>query len=271
MTEAVDDVGAVLDAAGAPRAVLFGVAVGAAICTSFALRHPERTAGLVLWAAHGRLLRAAGYPAGWAPEFLADVLGGVDEGWARGAGLAAMNPSLAGDERYHDWWCRHARAAASPAQARALFELCAVTDLRADLPRGRAPTLLLHHVDDPWLSIEHSRYVATRIPGARLVELPGADHWPWIGDAGAVLDEVRAFVTGRRPRRRRSGWDPPALTRRESEVAALAAAGLSAAAIARRLVIGERTAETHIANVYAKLGVGSRLELVRRAEEFGLR
>jgi DNA-binding CsgD family transcriptional regulator len=180
-----------------------------------------------------------------------------------------MNPSLAGDERYSDWFRRNARAAASPAQARELFHLCATVDLRPVLGALRTPTLLLHRRDDPWLSVEHSRYVAARVPCARLVELPGVDHWPWIGDQDAVLDEVAAFVTGTRCRDRRA-WGPESLTSREREVLRLAVEGTTAPAIGARLFISERTVETHIANAYRKLGVGSRVELARRAREFGL-
>ncbi len=268
---AAADIGAVLDAAGVERAALFGVAVGAAICTAFALDRPDRVRALVLWGAHARLLRAPGYPAGWTAEFLDAVLTGIDEGWADASGIEVMNPTLAGDERFRSWFARHARAAASPAQARELFELCAATDLRDRLPRVSARTLVLQHVDDPWLSVEHSRWVAPRIPGAQLVELPGVDHWPWIGDADAVLRELEEFLTGRRPGRRdRPVLGPEALTRREREVAALAVQGLAAEAIGRRLGVGTRTAETHLANGYAKLGIHSRLELVRRAAEFGV-
>ena len=185
------DVVAVLDAVGVRRAALFGVAVGAAICTSVALEQPDRVDRLVLWGAHARLLRAPGYPAGWTPEFLAGVLAGIDEGWADASGIEVMNPTLAGDERFRSWFARNARAAASPAQARELFELCAATDLRARLPELAVPTLVLQRVDDPWLSVEHSRWVAPRIPGARLVELPGVDHWPWIGDADACWSSSR--------------------------------------------------------------------------------
>lgn len=101
--------------------------------------------------------------------------------------------------------------------------------------------------------------------------LPGIDHWPWIGDADSVLAEVEAFVTGRRPSRRdRPAWGPESLTHREREVLRLAVQGLSATAIGARLFISERTVETHIANAYRKLGVVSRLELVRRADEVGI-
>jgi pimeloyl-ACP methyl ester carboxylesterase/DNA-binding CsgD family transcriptional regulator len=270
LEQAADDVGVVLDAAGRSGAALFGVAVGAAICTSFALRRPERVRSLVLWGGHARLLRDAGYPAGWSREFFDAVVAGVDEHWATGHGIEAMNPSLAGDERFRTWFARHARSAASPAQARELFELCAGTDLRPDLPRLGVPTLLLHHVDDPWLSVEHSRWVAARIPGARLVELPGVDHWPWIGDQDAVLVEIEAFLTGRRPRRAHPAWGPESLTRREREVAGLAVQGLSARTIGERLFISERTVETHIASTYAKLGITSRLELVRGSAGYGI-
>jgi len=269
--DSIADVRAVLDATGSARATLFGVAVGAGICTAFALREPERVRSLVLWGAHARLLRAPGYPAGWTEEFFASVLAGVDESWATGSGIEAMNPTLAGDERYRGWFIRHARAAASPAQARELFQLCAESDLRDALGELDVATLLLHHTDDPWLSVEHSRYVAAHVPGARLVELPGIDHWPWIGDAQAVLTEIEEFVTGVRPTRRgRPAWGPEALTRREGEVAALVVQGLSARDVGERLCVSERTAERHVANAYVKLGINSRIELVRRAAEFGL-
>lgn len=270
MDGAMADLRAVMQAAGCRQATLLGVAVGAAICTSYALAHPEAVKSLVLWGGHARLLHDTGYPAGWTRDFFHNVLAGVDQEWATGAGIGVMNPSLAGDDRYRSWFVRHARAAASPAQARELFQLCASVDLRDTLVDVSVPTLLLHRENDPWLSVKHSRYVAERIPGARLVVLPGVDHWPWIGDAHAVLSEIEAFVTGARPRRHRAPTGPDSLTRREREVAAMAVQGLSARDIGRRLFIGERTAETHIANVYRKLCVASRLELVRRAPEFGL-
>ncbi|XVU30073.1 alpha/beta fold hydrolase [Actinoplanes sp. CA-054009] len=274
LSDAVEDVRVVLHAAGSERPALFGVAVGAAIATEYALRHPAGVRSLVLWAGHARLLAAPGYPAGWTPSFLAEVLAGVDEHWAAGAGLDAMNPSLAGDSGHREWFVRHARAAASPRQARELFGLCAAADFRDALPGLDVPALLLHRTGDPWLSVEHSRWVAAHLPDARLIELPGADHWPWIGDAETPLAEIGEFLTGVRPDpaapppRPGPPPRPASLTPREREVMALAVQGLSARDIAAHLFISERTVESHIEHAYRKLGVTSRIELVRRAGEW---
>ena len=271
LDRSVEDLRTVMDAAESDKATLFGVALGASICVLCALAHPERVTSLILWGGHARLLRQADYPMGWTQGFLESVISGIDNRWATGSGVELMNPTLAGDERYGSWYARYARAAASPSVARDVLRTCAGVDLRPTLEQIQVPTLLLHHTDDPWVSVDHSRYLAERIPDAKLVELPGVDHWPWIGDQDAVLIEVEAFLTGnRRSRRDRPVSGPDSLTRREREVATLAVQALTARDIAEQLFISERTAETHLANAYAKLGIGSRLELVKRASEFGL-
>jgi pimeloyl-ACP methyl ester carboxylesterase/DNA-binding CsgD family transcriptional regulator len=271
LEDEVRDVEAVMDAAGCERAVHFGVAVGAGLCVHHAVQHPERVSALVLFAAHARLLCGPGYPAGWSAERYAAVLEQIDGGWSDGAVVAMMNPSVASDERFRSWFRRYCRAGASPGQVRRVFETCAAMDLVPLLDRLDVSTLLLHRIDAGWLSLEGSRFLEERIRGARLVELAGSDHWPWIGDADRVLAEVETFVTGRRPSpRRRPASGPEALTQREREVMRLAAEGASARAIGDRLCISERTAEAHIAHAYLKLGIHSRVELARRAEAFGL-
>jgi pimeloyl-ACP methyl ester carboxylesterase/DNA-binding CsgD family transcriptional regulator len=271
LADEVRDVEAVMDAAGCERAVLFGVAVGAGLCVHFAVERGERVSGLVLFSAHARLLRSAGYPAGWTAEQYAAVLEQIDSGWNRGELVETMNPSVAGDERFRAWFRRYCRAGASPAQVRRVFETCAAMDLIPLLERLDVPTLVLHRVDADWMSVEGSRFLAERIRGARLVELAGSDHWPWIGDPERVLREVEQFVTGRRPGRGlRPARGPEALTRREREVARMASEGASARVIGERLCISERTAEAHIAHVYLKLDIHSRVELARRADALGL-
>jgi DNA-binding CsgD family transcriptional regulator len=113
--------------------------------------------------------------------------------------------------------------------------------------------------------------LAALISGAKLVELPGVDHWPWLGDADAALTEIEAFVTGeRRVRRRRSVSGVASLTKREHEVARLAVEGLRAAEIGDRLGISERTVETHLAHAYLKLGISSKVDLAREASRLNL-
>ena len=108
-------------------------------------------------------------------------------------------------------------------------------------------------------------------PSATYVELPGSDHRPWLGDVDAIADEVEVFVTGRKSRpRRRTSIGVDALSRREREVALLASRGQTAAEIASHLFLSKRTVESHLASIYAKLGVGSKTELIRRAPEFGI-
>jgi DNA-binding NarL/FixJ family response regulator len=103
------------------------------------------------------------------------------------------------------------------------------------------------------------------------VELPGADHRPWLGDADAITNEVEIFLTGRLSRpRRRSNIGVLALSRREREVALLASRGETAAAIADQLHLSRRTVESHLVSVYGKLGIASKIELIRRADEFGI-
>jgi DNA-binding CsgD family transcriptional regulator len=196
----------------------------------------------------------------------------MDHGWATGEWWAAANPSVADDERYQAWWARYLRAAASPAMGRGALGLNAELDIRHLLSKVDVPTLVLHRTDERWVDVGNSRYLAEHIAGARLVETSGVDHRPWLGDAEEILDAIETFLTGTAARRRttRYATGADALTRREKEIVALTVSGETAPAIAKALFISERTVESHLARSYAKLGVKSRVELARRAAEFGL-
>ena len=267
------DIRAVMDAAGVRRAALFGVSEGAALSALFATADPGRVSALVLWAgfALGVADDGDGGCPGWSRDFFDAFLAGLDRARADGTGIGVPNPSIEGDERYRDWFVRYVRAAAGPGQLRQVMAANARLDLRPVLRAVGARTLVIQRADEAWVPIENSRYLAARIPGAKLVELPGVDHWPWLGDADSAVAEIEAFLTGvRRARRPRQVWGIGSLTKREHEVARLAIEGHRAAAIAARLGIGERTVETHLANVYLKLGVTSKVELARQAPRLGL-
>lgn len=272
LAERMDDIRVVMDAAGSKRAALFGVSDGGCLCIAFAVEHPERSESLVTYGSFARRVASADYPWGWSAEHLAAVLGGMDRGWASGKWWAAANPSVADDERYQEWWARYLRAAASPAMGRGALGLNAELDIRHLLADVDLPALIIHRTEEQWVDVGNSRYLASHIPGARLVEASGVDHRPWLGDADEILDAVETFLTGAaaRPRSGRYAVGADALSRREREIVALTLAGETAPAIARALFISERTVESHLVRIYAKLGVHSKLELVRRSAELDL-
>jgi DNA-binding SARP family transcriptional activator/pimeloyl-ACP methyl ester carboxylesterase len=193
--ERSDDLLAVLDSAGSAHAVLFGVCGGGALGAQFAADHPERTAGLILHNATARMLWAEDYPWGWSQEKYAGFLAGFEEAWlGNGEGQVRRNPGLAHNPRYCDWFARYVRLAANPWMARRVAEMNAELDVRDALGAIRAPCLVICATDDVWLSPENSRYLARNITGARLLELSGVDHDPWIGDSEPVLEAVEDFV-----------------------------------------------------------------------------
>jgi pimeloyl-ACP methyl ester carboxylesterase/class 3 adenylate cyclase/DNA-binding CsgD family transcriptional regulator len=203
MEERMDDVRAVMDAAGAQRAVLFGVSESAPLACLFAATYPERTAALILYAAYAAEMRKPDYP--WPPTAeertaqLDDLAATIHETWGDVDWLADAAPSRASDPAFRTWFSTFQRLGASPGAVITLERMDAMIDVRDVLPTIRVPTLVLHRLDTRCYNVEHGRYVAAHIPGARLVELPGADYFPFAGDADALLDEVEAFVTGTRP------------------------------------------------------------------------
>jgi pimeloyl-ACP methyl ester carboxylesterase len=196
LEQRMDDVRAVLDAVGSQRAALCGVSEGGAMSALFAATYPERTSALVMIGSYARRLRDATYP--WGPteaqreEFLADI----GEQWGGPVGIEERAPSMAADPQFRRWWASYLRNAASPGAAVALTRMNSEADIRTILPAIRVPTLVVHRSADQCLLVDEGRYLAGKIPGARFVELPGADHLPFVGDQDAILDEVEEFVTG---------------------------------------------------------------------------
>jgi len=191
------DVRAVMQAAGSERAVLFGYSEGGPMCVLLAATYPELTSALVLYGTYAKRRDPDDdYP--WAPlrEVRESYAKQVEEDWGWEADMRRMCPGA--DEAMARWWATRARAAASPGAARDLVLMNSLIDIREILPTIQAPTLVLHRTGDLDSKVDEGRYIASRIPGARFVELAGDDHVPWI-DADQVVDEVEEFVTGVRP------------------------------------------------------------------------
>jgi pimeloyl-ACP methyl ester carboxylesterase len=194
LEERVDDLMCVMDAAGSERAVLFGVSEGAPLCVLAAALYARRVAGLILHAGFRRIVSTPDYPYGWTPQFFEFFLDSFEHSWTTGAGLEAINPSLAGDRRYMRWFARYLRLSASPGMAKRLMRMNEEIDIADALREVRVPTLLTHRRDERWVSIENSRYLASKIPGAKLIELPGTDHHPWVGRVEPVHRAIDEFV-----------------------------------------------------------------------------
>jgi len=200
LEERMEDVRAVLNAVGSRRAVLLGVSEGGPMCSLFAATYPDQTEALIMIGTYARRLRAPDYP--WAPTheereaFCREIL----ERWGGPVGIETRAPSMAADPAFREWWATYLRMGASPAAAVALTQMNAQIDVRHVLPTIRVPTLVLHRTGDRCLLVEEGRYVASLIPGARFVELPGDDHLPFVGDQDALLDEIERFLKVERAR-----------------------------------------------------------------------
>ena len=198
LEERMDDVRAVMDAAGSEHAALMGVSEGAPMSILFAATYPQRTRALVLHGGTARSTEAPDYP--WAApaevlveaalEFLPEsVLYSGDD-------LEIWAPSLANDSAAKAWLGRYRRAGVSPDGVAALYTMFLEIDVRDVLPTLRVPTLVLHRHGDRVVNWRAGRWMAEQIPGARYVDLPGQDHFPWSSDSDVVIEEIREFLTG---------------------------------------------------------------------------
>lgn len=191
-----DDVRAVMDAVGIPRAALLGVAGGAVIASLLAATVPERVQALVLINGLARLTAAPDYPWGTTPGFETRVMADLSNGWGRGALADVLAPSEADDPAFRSWLARYQRLGASPGEVMAQRRMMQSVDIRQVLPSIRTPTLVIHRRDNRLINAGHGRYLAEHIAGAEYVEVPGADHMPFLGDTEAILAPIERFLTG---------------------------------------------------------------------------
>ncbi|RST51030.1 adenylate/guanylate cyclase domain-containing protein [Variovorax sp. MHTC-1] len=198
LEQRMDDVRAVMDAAGSQRAALVGVSEGGPLNLLFAATHPDRTAAMVIIGSFARIAWAPDFAFGTKPDVWRALLERMEQGWGQGVLLSAFAQSLSTNVAARDWWARFQRQAASPGAAGALMRMIYEIDTRAILPAIRVPTLILHRTEDRMVPVEHARYLSRHIAGARYVEVPGADHFFFTGDADAYLDQIEEFLTGER-------------------------------------------------------------------------
>jgi class 3 adenylate cyclase len=198
LEQGMDDLRAVMDAAGVSSASLFGVSEGGPLSILFAASYPERANQLILYGTYARLTWAEDYPVGVPRERLERWLDRTVSQWGGPAGLELFAPSLTGDEDFAAWWAHLLRAGTSPRAANELFRMYSDLDVRPALSAITAPTLVMQRTGDRVAPVAWARAMAAALPNARYLELPGEDHLFVAGDQDAILDELEEFVTGAR-------------------------------------------------------------------------
>jgi pimeloyl-ACP methyl ester carboxylesterase len=199
LEERMDDVRAVMDAVGFERAAIFAPSDAGSMAILFAATYPERTIALVLYGTFAAGVKEPGYPWGGTRAEWEAAAERWQEKWGRVVfALDRFAPSKVGDGRYREWFARLERLSASPGAAATLARMNGEIDVRHVLPSVLVPTLVLHRSGELVVPVDEGRYIAERIPGATYVELDGVDHWPWLGDADSVIEEIQEFLTGTR-------------------------------------------------------------------------
>jgi class 3 adenylate cyclase len=196
LEERMDDVRAVMDAAGSERAAIFGLSEGAPMSILFAATYPQLTSALVLYGGMARSTWAPDYPWATPAEALIESSEAMAPYLYEGGVLEIMAPSFADEPNVRALYARLQRYAASPAMLQQMFVMFLDIDVRSVLPSIDVPTLVLHRRGDRAVNYQAAVWMAGRIPGATYVELEGVDHLMFAGDCDALVDEVEEFLTG---------------------------------------------------------------------------
>ncbi len=267
LEQRMDDIRAVLDAAGAERTSLFGYSEGGTMAAMFAAKYPERVDKLVLFASHaGKVAGSADFLCGYEAEpkirWLEKV---IETRWGTGDSLEHLAPTLwrhRQTDRARAGMARFERMAATPGAALSLFRSNIGNDARSVMPQVTAQTLVLHREGDRFVPLCNGEHLAAAIPNARLVVIEGDDHLPYVGDAATVIREVEQFLVGTThhaevlEHRNVAAGDPlNLLTAAELRVAECVAQGLANPAIAEALHLSRHTVESHLKRIYTKLGM----------------
>ncbi len=260
-----DDARRVLDAARSPRAVVIGLAEGAMTAITFATAYPNRVAALVLVNATPGPSLSAVARRGVGPGYIGFLRSTLTGGWAKDLpGMDILAPSLGRDPTFSVWFHQAIRRIGDPTRFAPVFDAALRGEVRGGLRSLGAPTLVIHRRDDAWFAPDHGRLIARAIPRARYLELPGADHVPYLGETGPIFAAIRSFLDEMLVLEggRRADDDPSPLTARQAEILELVGRGLSDKEVARATGLSVRTVQKHLEDTYRRLGVANRMSAV---------
>jgi pimeloyl-ACP methyl ester carboxylesterase/DNA-binding CsgD family transcriptional regulator len=254
-----------LDELGLDRVSLIGGSSGSCTAIAFAAAFPERVERLVLYGSYSEGAAIA------APAVSDAILAAVQAHWGLGSRLLSDMFLGGADAAEHESFARFQREAATAETAAALLGFVYRLDVRAHLPLVRQPALVVHRRDDRAMPYRLGREVAAAIPGATFVPLQGSAHFPWHGDVESVVRACREVLApGQSSPHDASGPEQVLLSKREREILACVARGLSDREIAEQLVLSSHTVHRHVANIRRKLGRTSRTAAVAEAARLGL-
>src|SRR4051794_18324386 len=255
---------AVLDELELDKASLMGGSAGGCAAIAFAARYPERVEQLLLYGAY------ADGAAITSPAVRASIVGTVRSHWGLGSRMLAEIFAGDADNAEQKRLAHYQRKSASPETAAVLLELTYSNNVRSELDRVRAPTLVAHRRGDRAIPYRLGRELAAGIPNATLIPLDGSAHFPWAGDAPAVARALRSAIAPEAPVNGNEKPQALLLSAREREVLALVASGLSDQEIAEQLIVSPHTVHRHVANIRRKLGRTTRAAAVAEATRLGL-
>jgi pimeloyl-ACP methyl ester carboxylesterase len=198
----MDDVRRVMATVGSRRAAFFGCHTGGRLALLLAATHPDEVSAVVTFGSHPATLRDDDYPWGSTPEEREEVfamLQAFSPSEMAERLLAFLAPGDAADPSVRTWYRMYACSASSPVESLEGIKSLGPVDIRGLLGSIQAPVLVLHRTGDRLANVNASRYMAERIPGARMVELPGDAHFPFLGDQDTVVELTQEFLTGARP------------------------------------------------------------------------
>ena len=193
MDDRMDDVRAVMSAAGIDTAAVFGVSEGGSLATLFAAHHPDRCDALIVYGGFARFSQ-------WlSEEQLEELFEYADTSWGTGESLPMFAPSYSDDVALKEWWGRFERLGADPGSAIKLMQMNREIDISGVLNSVHVPTLIIHRKDETTIDFAGAEMLAEGIPDAKLVVLDGVDHLPFVGhNATQIVDEIQHFLTGTR-------------------------------------------------------------------------
>ena len=198
LEEQIDDVRAVMRAAGSARALVWAETEGTAMASLFAAGHPELVSGLALYMPIPRIAYAPDWPWGSELSTREDWIEIAAAQWGDGSYIGFLAPSLADDEAFREWAGRLERYSCSPGAVPGALRRMGENDVREVLPLINVPTVAIRRRDHAWIDRRHADYVVEKVPDAKLVEVPGSDAMLLAGDVGPVADALEEFVTGTR-------------------------------------------------------------------------